>query len=483
MKLWKKISIGAGAVVLIVGIIIGSIKATDRGEIPVQMGKVVREDLTSIVTASGEIKPKNYVNVSPYLIGRIIKIFVKEGDTVKAGDLLLQMESNQQSADVHAMQAALQSSMADTQSFTASVKAAEANYKTAQAALVRAQADYDRAKLDYDRGQGLLKDGLISQQAFDANKATFEVARATLEQARASLSASGSQLSQAMAQKNSSENRIAQSRANLARSTDMLGKTTFRATLSGIITNLPVHEGENVVPGIQNTAGSLLMTIADMSVITAEVRVDETDIVNVKLGQAVEIAVDAMPNTTVKGHVSEIGNSALTKSGLSATQTSGSQEAKDFKVVVIIDNPPPGLRPGLSCTARITTATRKNVLAVPIQAITIRDLNDVQEQENRFKNKGKKTSGAQAASRDTADPVSKKKNEAQGVFVVNKDKRAVFRQVETGVSGQTDIEITGGLEEGEQLVTGNYKTLRTIKTETPVKKEKQTVKKAETSGS
>jgi HlyD family secretion protein len=484
MKLWKKISIGAGAAVVVTGIVIGSIKATDRGEIPVQIGKVARQDLTSIVTASGQIKPKNYVNVSSYLIGRIVKIYVKEGDTVKEGDLLAQMESVQQSASVRGTQAALQSAMADFQSSQAGVQSAEANLKTAQAAQMKAQADYDRAKLDYERAQGLLKDGLIAQQQFDLTKATFEGARAALDQARSGLAASRSQLAQVVAQKNSSENRITQMKANVMQSSDMLGKTTFRATLSGIVTDLPIHEGENVVPGIQNTPGSVLMTIADMSVITAEIRVDETDIVNVSFNQSVEVSVDALPNQTLKGHVTEIGNSALTKSGLSATATTGSQEAKDFKVVVMLDNPPAGLRPGLSCTARITTASKKNVLAIPIQAITIRDLNDIQEQEKRSKTKQKGGTVAQAATGVNPAPAGtglKKKNEVQGVFVVTKDNRAVFRQVDTGISGQTDIEISKGLEEGDRIVTGNYKTLRTIKTETPVKEEKKVTKKEETS--
>jgi HlyD family secretion protein len=489
MILWKKVLIGIGAVVLVGAIVVGSIMVTDRGEIPVQMGKVVRQDLTSIVTASGSIKPKYYVNVSPFLIGRIDKLYVKEGDTVKEGDLLAQMESQQQASSVHAMQAALQGAMADTKSAEASVQAADANLKTAQANLVKAQADLDRAKLDYERTQGLQKDGLVSQQQFDLSKSTFEMSRAALEQAKAQINASRSQLNQSAAQKNSVENRVAQTKANLAASSDLLGKTTFRATLSGIITDLPVHEGETAVSGIQNSIGSLIMTIADMSVVTAEVLVDETDIVNVAMNQPAEISVDAMPFQTLKGHVTEIGNSALTKSGLTATQTSSTQEAKDFKVVVIIDNPPTGLRPGLSCTARITTASKKNVLAVPIQAVTIRDMNDVQEQEMKLKSKEKRsgTTGAQAAPvANTAGTTSggpKKKNEVQGVFVVSKDNLAMFRQVQTGITGQTDIEVTGGLEEGEKIVTGNYKTLRTIKSTTPVKEEKKVVKKTEESPS
>jgi HlyD family secretion protein len=488
MKLWKKVMIGVGAVAAVALIVVGSIKATDRGDIPVQIGKVTRQDLTSIVTASGQIKPKYYVNVSPFLIGRIDKLYVKEGDTVKEGDLLAQMESQQQSTNVHAMQAALQGATSDSKSAEASIQAADANLKTAQASLVKAQADFDRAKLDYDRAVGLQKDGIVSQQQLDLTKSTYEMSHAALDQAKAQLNASRSQLNQAVAQKNSSENRVAQTKANLAASTDLLGKTTFRATLSGIITDLPVHEGETVVSGIQNTSGSMIMTIADMSVVTAEVLVDETDIVNVAMDQLVEVSVDAIPNQTFKGHVTEIGNSALTKSGLSATQTSANQEAKDFKVVVTIDNPPPSLRPGLSCTAHITTASKKNVLTVPIQAITIRDLNDIMEQEkhSKSKDKTKSPSIAQAATDGASKGTSsgtKKKNEVQGVFAVTKNNVAVFRQADTGISGQTDIEVKSGLEEGERIVTGNYKTLRTIKTETPVKEEKKAAKKEETSSS
>jgi len=248
-----------------------------------------------------------------------------------------------------------------------------------------------------------------------------------------------------------------------------LRKTTYNAPFDGIVTNLPVREGETVVVGIQNSPGSTLMTIADMSIITAEVKVDETDIVNVKLGQVAEVTIDAIPRKTFKGKVTEIGNNAvLRSSGLSTAQTtSGSQEAKDFKVVITLNEPPENLRPGLSATAKITTATRENAVTIPIQALTIRDKADLDE-----KKKGADT--VQAAAPET----KKKKEELQGVFVV-RDGKASFVTVETGITGTTEIEVTNGLKEGDRIVTGSYKVLRNLRNGASVKEEKQSAPKEE----
>src|SRR3954463_15816937 len=226
-------------------------------------------------------------------------------------------------------------------------------------------------------------------------------------------------------------------KANLIRFNDLLQKHISYAPLDGVVTNLPVRVGETVVPGLQNQNGTIIMTIADMSLITAEVKVDETDIVNVKLGQVVDVTIDAIPNKTFKGHVTEIGNTAILRSsGVAASQSAiSSQEAKDFKVVVALDNPPDEIRPGLSCTAKITTATRQNVLTIPIQALTVRQKGDLEA----------KPAGAAAQLPQTAtkvDPAAEKarKEELTGVFVVSGEK-AVFRKVETGITGATDIEV------------------------------------------
>jgi len=259
------------------------------------------------------------------------------------------------------------------------------------------------------------------------------------------------------------QRRVTQARANLNRAADVLERTLSIAPLDGMVTNLPVRTGETVVPGIQNSAASLIMTIADMSLITAEVKVDETDIVNVALQQVADITVDAIPNKTFKGHVIEIGNTAILRStGLAASQSAiSSQEAKDFKVVIAFDNPPEEIRPGLSCTAKITTATRKNVLTIPIQALTVRQKGDLEPESKDEKS-------VQAAAK--VDPVAEKakKEELQGVFVISGEK-AEFRKVDTGITGATDIEVLSGLKEDDEIVTGSYKVIRTIRNSARVK--------------
>jgi HlyD family secretion protein len=221
------------------------------------------------------------------------------------------------------------------------------------------------------------------------------------------------------------------------------------------VTNLPVRVGETVVPGVQNSASSTIMTVADMSLITAEVKVDETDIVNVKLDQAADVTIDAMPNQTFKGHVVEIGNTAILRStGLAASSsTTANQEAKDFKVVIAIDNAPQDIRPGLSCTGKIVTATRLHVLTIPIQALTVRQRGDLDPSKPNY---------VQAAAK--VDPVAEKakKEELQGVFTLHNGK-AEFHQVATGITGVTDIEVLSGLNEGDQIVTGTYKVIRSLR--------------------
>jgi HlyD family secretion protein len=253
----------------------------------------------------------------------------------------------------------------------------------------------------------------------------------------------------------------------------VLSKTEYVAPFDGIVTNLPVREGETVVMGIQNAPGSTLMTLADMSVITAEVRIDETDIVNVKLGEPAEVTIDAIPGQTFKGKVTEIGDQALVRStGVATSQTTaGTQEAKDFKVVVTIDNPPANLRPGLSATAKITTASKSGVLAMPIQALTVRTQGELDAQRAALKSK--KSAPLQVAAND-----AKAKKEVQGVFTVNNTTKKVdFKPVETGIQGSTDIEVTSGVNEGEQIVSGPYKVLRTLKLGTKIKVDNSLAKK------
>src|SRR6266446_2164573 len=403
MKTWHKVAIGAGAVVVLGGIVLFSVNQANKGVVTVQTAKVANQDsLVSLVTASGEIKPTTYTNVTAQGYGRITEIFVKEGDHVKKGDKLLLQENVQANADVQAQSAAVVSA-------ESGVQAAEASYKAAQSDLILQQANLEKAKLDYDRGQGLFKDGLIPKQDFDQRKTVYDGAVATVDSARARVQSLKAQLDQTRSQVN-------QGRAVLVRTQDILHKTTYTSPINGIVSYLPERVGDYVVMGMQNANGSFIMTLSDMSVVTAEVKVDETDIVNVKMGQEADVTIDAVPGKIFKGKVTEIGSQAvLRSSGLTTTQTTTStQEAKDFKVVVTLTNPPENLRPGLSTTAKIKTAERKNVVAIPIQALAVRTRKDLDDAKTNPS--GGSSGSALAAPLPTSngDP---KKEEIQGVFV------------------------------------------------------------------
>jgi HlyD family secretion protein len=296
----------------------------------------------------------------------------------------------------------------------------------------------------------------MSKQDYDAKKAAYDLDVATVAQAIAGLN-------QAKAQTESARGHLGTQVATLTFNQDLLDRTVAIAPFDGIVTNEPIREGETVVEGIQNAEGSTLMTIADMSVVTAEVKVDETDIVNVQIGQPAEVTVDALPGKSFKGHVTLVGDQALLRStGVATSQsTTGTEEAKDFKVVVTLDNPSAELRPGLSTTAKITTAHKSNVLSLPIQALTMHDPND---------DKPKGQGGVQAASTSPA-----KSTPIQGVYLLDKDKsgklRAKFVPVTTGITGATDIEVLSGVTEGEEIVTGPFKTLRGLKSGSLVKRD------------
>jgi Multidrug resistance efflux pump len=453
----------------IVGVLAG-IRISQRGIVTVQTGRAFRQDIASVVTASGEIKPRNYVNIGANVMGRIISLEVAEGDRVRKNQVVARLEAVQAEADVQAQQANLRSAEAESAAAEAAVQAQNENLKTAQASIDRAKAELERARLDFSRAEQLFKEKLIAQQEFDTKKANYDALMAALREAEARFSQLKAQKQQTEAQLAVSQRRVSQIQATLRRFSDVLQKHNAISPIDGVVTNLPVRVGETVVPGIQNSPASLIMTIADMSLITAEVKVDETDIVNVKLGQEADITIDAMPNRVFKGRVIEIGNTAILRStGLAASQSAiSSQEAKDFKVVVALDNPPEDIRPGLSCTAKVTTATRQQALTIPIQALTVRQKGDLEP----------KKEGVQAATQP--DPVAEraKREEVQGVFVVQGD-RAVFRQVETGITGATDIEVLSGLKEGDEIVTGSYKVIRTLRNDTRIKVDNKSPAKAE----
>jgi HlyD family secretion protein len=454
----KKIVLIAVGVLVVAAIVIGSILHSQGSVTKVATGKVVRQDLVSIVNGTGQIKPKTYVNVGATAFGRITHLNVKEGDHVKAGTVLATVENVQPTATVSAQQAAIESSKTDVNSMVAAERTAEAN-------IAQAKADLEQKHFDIQRAQSLYEEKLIAKQDYDAKKAAYDMAVATLAQRQAAAA-------QAKAQTDSQRAHVNQAVASQRANYDSLDKTISRAPFDGLVTNVPVREGETVVVGIQNAGGSTIMTLADMSVITAEVKVDETDIVNVRLNQPADVTVDALPGRIFKGHVTEVGDQALLRTtGLSTTQsTTGTEEAKDFKVVVTLDQASDDLRPGLSATAKITTAHQQNILTIPIQALVQR----VPATEKALAANDGKTPSAGTVATAGASQTSTKAPSVQGVYVLQTEKkklRAVFVPITTGITGATEIEVLNGLKAGDEIVTGRYKILRALKSGTAVKRD------------
>jgi HlyD family secretion protein len=454
----KKIVIGVVILLVISGVVFGTIRHNQSSVTKVSTAKVAREDLISIVSGTGQIKPKTYVNIGATAFGRITHLYVKEGDHVKAGATLATLENVQPNAIVEAQQATIASSKTDVASFIAAEQTAEAN-------VTQAKADLVQKKFDYDRALALYNDKLIAKQDFDAKKAAYDVSAATLAEREAAVA-------QAKAQTDSQRAKVNQAIASQRSNYDALDKTVSRAPFNGLVTNVPVREGETMVTGIQNAEGSTLMTLADMSVVTAEVKVDETDIVNIELNQSADVTVDALPGRIFKGHVTQVGDQALLRTtGIATSQsTTGTEEAKDFKVVVTIDSLDPNqdeLRPGLSATAKITTAHKPNALTIPIQALVQRD---PAAERVLAANGGKPAAGSPSAS-----PAKAKATMVQGVYIVANDAKGRlvvnFVPVTTGITGSTDIEVLGGLKEGDKIVTGRYKVLRNLTSGTRVKED------------
>jgi HlyD family secretion protein len=453
MKL-KKILIISGAVLVAAGIAGFTIVRAQSGYTKVLTAKVVRQNLVSIVSGTGQIKPKTYVNIGATSFGRITHLYVKEGDHVKKGQVLATVESVQAKAGVDAQQASIRSADTDIASYLAAEK-------TAEATVAHSEADLNQKLLDWQRAQALYKAELIAKSEYDSKKAAYDTDVATLAQSKAALV-------QARAQTASARGKLGTAQATLTSDVDALNKTVSIAPFDGIVTNMPVREGETVVVGIQNAQGSTLMTLADPSVITAEVKVDETDIVNVAMGQPVEVTVDALPGKVFQGKVTEVGDQAILRStGIATSQsTTGTEEAKDFKVVVTLSNPPEELRPGLSATAKITTARRQNVLTIPIQALAMRTPASLKV--------GTSMQTVNAASDGDSPPVSAQDPGTQGVFVLRSHGsklQSQFVPVTTGITGATDIEVTSGLKQGDEIVIGPYKVLRTLKNEVKLKRD------------
>lgn len=357
----------------------------------VQVGKVTRQKLVSIVSASGEIQPKKKVEISASIAGKVVRLGVEEGDQVQKDDFLLQLDPIPFQAAVNNARAALNTARAELESALSSMRQADQTFR--------------RKKQMWD------EQGLISQQEFEQSKTDLEVQKSRV---------------------NSATHQVEQSRAQLEAAQDDLNKTVVTAPMSGTIVQLAVEEGEVAVIGTMNNPGTVLLTIADLSVMEAELEVDETDIGTLEIGQEGTVTVDAFPAKKFKGVVTEIGNSPIQKG------TGTNQDATDFKVTLTLDQPDVYLRPGLTADGEIVTAVRDSCLTVPIQSLVIRDMS------NGNMN------------------LPKEEREKEGAFVMEKGS-AKFRVAKTGIMGEMNIEVTEGLREGEVIVTGTYQTLRELK--------------------
>src|SRR5712692_2847291 len=400
MRRRTKIILGVVALLVVVLVTAGFVSRRGKDVTAVTMSKVERMDLTSKVTANGRIDAKRKVDLSANVMGQIVNLAVREGDTVKKGTFLLQIDQKQLAASADSAAASLQALFSDRDAARANLGEAERNYQ-------RAQTNYN-AKI---------------------------IPLADLERARTALDA-------AQANVSSAERRIDQARANVAAARDTLSKTTMLAPMDGIVTALPVEEGEVAVIGTMNNPGTKLLTIADMSVVEAVMEVDETDIPNVKVGQHANVTIDAYPNKTFSGLVTEVGSSPIVRNGGLGGSTT---EAVNFEVKIQVENPPPGVRPGFSASADIITGTRTKVVAIPIQALIVRE---------------KPGSG------------SGKPQEEEGVFL-HQNGTAKFVPVKTGLSGDSSIEIVNGLRPGQQIITGPFKALRDINDGSKVKEQKE----------
>jgi HlyD family secretion protein len=403
-----KIGLAVGIVLLVVGGIVAfRINQKKNSGTEVRLEQVGRRDLVSAVTASGKIEAKTSVDISADITGRIIDIAVREGDLVKQGQFLLQIDPAQ---------------------YRAAVARAEGVVASTQATLLQTKATRDQAQRAWNRARQLtqLGDNLISPEAAEQAQTALEVAEANYQSTKAQLE---------------------QSRASLQEAKDNLAKTRLTAPIAGRVVRLAVEEGEVAVPGTFSRETGLLMTIADLSVILAKVQVDETDVVRLRQSDSVEVTIDAYPDTTFSGRVTEVSHSAK----LTPTQTaSGSSDrAVDFDVEITLKKPPAEIRPDLSCTARIITDTRDNALSIPIIALTVRDHEKIPSESE----------GAPQV--DTLAARFKKK-EAEGVFVV-RNGVAAFRPVKVGVAGDEYFEVVDGLREGETIVAGTYQAIRDLK--------------------
>lgn len=405
----KRVKMSVFGGVVLVAIAIGGLTAAKRGNkaVEVRTEQVQRRDLVSSVTASGQVQPQLKVDLSSDITGKIVKLAVKEGQIVSKGQFLLQIDPQQAEAAV--------------QRQDASLAASKAGMAQAQANLLQAQKSYERTAAIKKTNPQLISDEQLEQlrTAVEVNKALYESAKHQVEQSNALLSDARSSL----------------------------GKTTIYAPMSGRVTRLNVENGETAIMGTLNKDAATLLTIADMSVLETKVKVDETDVARIALGDSAVIQIDAFPDTTFIGRVTQISNSAVK----GATATATTDQAVDYEVTIQLVDIPPETRPDFSATAKIITDTRKRALSIPIIALTVR--------ENESLTKGDTAVGL-------GKPRPKKevgKKDVEGVFVVGKDNKVTFRPVKVGIAGEKHFEVLDGLKEGDKIVAGTYQAIRELK--------------------
>jgi len=402
----------------------------DKG-LTVTTEAIKTRDLEAIVSASGKIQPKRLVNIAAETPGRVVNLAVNEGDRVKVGQFLLQIDPKSLRTRVD--------------SGTASMHAAEASLEGMRQAIETARVQLQQSQQNLVRQQDLWKQQLTTREALE--KATNDVKSAE------------SSVQEREKQMKPQESRIAQERATLESARYDLSKVRMESPIDGIVTRRNIQEGETAVIGTMNNAGTVLLTLADMGMIQAEVEVDETNVPNVRIGQIAKITIDAIPDTSFKGHVTEIGNSPIQTTGASTTT-----QATNFKVVVVLDEPVPEVRPGFTCTADITTATRKNVVAVPIPAVAVREL--VYDASGQVVKEPKPDTPRRPASPDTPPTVrelapGQTRKETEGVFTL-RNGRAEFVPIKMGIAGDKYFEVLSGLQDGDQVITGPYNSVRAM---------------------
>jgi HlyD family secretion protein len=431
----KKILIGLGIVVVLGGLVYANLTYKRVDGVSVAAEGIQKRKLVAIVSASGKIQPKRLVNISADTMGRVTNLAVEEGDRVQKDQFLLQIDPRN-----------LRTAVTRTE---ASLAAAKSQMQQLQLALESAKVALKQAEENHKRQQDLWKGGLTTRENLERTENELKMRQADLR----------SQEQQVKTQ----ELRMEQESATAESARFDLSKVRIESPITGIVTRRNIEEGETVVIGTMNNAGTVLLTIADMSIIEAQVNVDETDIPTVNFGQRTKVTVDAMPGKTFWGKVTEIGNSPIQTTGSAAAQ------ATNFLVKVTLDEAIPDVRPGFTCTADITTATRESAIGVPIQATTIRevvlDKNGEIVREPETDRRKRRPVGSVEAS--DLKPGQERK-ELEGVFVVRNDK-AVFTPVKTGIAGEKYFEVLSGLKEGDQVIVGPFASVRELSDGAPVK--------------